>query len=159
MVEVALALGIATFCLLVLFALIPQGLSSKRETLHNTIAAGLASEVLSDIRNVPPGTTMTPRFQLTIPAVGGLDSIASSPRSIYFAQNGAWKDTLVAAGPDASVYRVTIGFKPPATGAVRTTGATAVRILVNWPAAAYPSPDWPQHQSDSFELSSWLDRN
>src|SRR5258708_2834184 len=120
--------------------------------MQYTIAAGISSEVVSDLR---PSRSLSSsaRFSLAIPAAGGANTMTSSPKVFYLASDG----TLVSSGSNLSLYRVSIGFAPPAAA---SKASTPVRILVSWPAQAYPNTSvWPDNLNDSFEVLTTLDRN
>ena len=55
LVEVTLALGIAAFCLIAVFGLVPVGVQTNRNATSQTAATNILSSVVSDIRASPPG--------------------------------------------------------------------------------------------------------
>ena len=80
LVEVVLALAVAAFCLLILFALIPLGLKTDKASLEQTTANGILSAVNSDLRatppTLPPGSAATSaEFAVPIPAAGGTANV------------------------------------------------------------------------------------
>jgi uncharacterized protein (TIGR02598 family) len=163
LVEVTLAIGVAGFCLVTIFALLPIGLISNRTALAQTVAANLTSSIVSDLNCTQPlatGTATTPRFGFPVPAAGSTVNI-NTPYTIYLTANGSATGTVgappVTGGTGASIYRATLGFAPPA-GGQRT--ATAVRILITWPALADSKPGtWPQNYAGSYESDTTLNRN
>ena len=50
LVEVTLALGIAAFCLMAVFGLVPVGVQTNRNATSQTAATNILSSVVSDIR-------------------------------------------------------------------------------------------------------------
>ena len=61
LVEVTLALGIAAFCLLAIFGLLPVGIKSQQNAIGQTVAAGIATgivqypgNIVSRLREVSP---------------------------------------------------------------------------------------------------------
>ena len=50
LVEVTLALGIAAFCLIAVFGLVPVGVQTNRNATSQTAATNILSSVVSDIR-------------------------------------------------------------------------------------------------------------
>ena len=54
-VEVTLALGIAAFCLIAVFGLMPVGVQTNRNATSQTAATNILSSVVSDIRGSPKG--------------------------------------------------------------------------------------------------------
>jgi len=156
-----MALGIAAFCMIVLFTLIPVGLASRKEAVQNTMAAGIASEVLADLRSTGSAST-SKRFQLAIPSPGSSSTLNANPQTFYLANDGARTGGLGAgpttSGLQASTFRVTIGFGPPPSADAKSS--TALRILVTWPALASPNPKvWPTNFNDSYEVLTSLNRN
>src|SRR5438876_7933827 len=55
LVEVTLALGIAAFCLIAVFGLVPVGVQTNRNATSQTTATNILSSVVSDIRASPKG--------------------------------------------------------------------------------------------------------
>ncbi len=159
LVEVTLALGVAGFCLTALCALLPIGLTSNQAALEQTMAAGITSAIVIDLDCAAPlGTVTTPHFGITIPAAQGTTP-STSGTSIYLAADGSASPTgkVVTSGTAVSRYRATIGFTPP-LGGQRT--ATAVRILITWPALADPAPGTPPvNYTGSYEADTTLNRN
>jgi len=161
LVEVAMALGIAVFCLVPLFALLPMGLTSNQASLEQTMAGNIAGAIVADLRCAQPLVAGTsPRFGFSVPALSGTMTIASTPQTLYLAANGivigAVGSGPVVTGTAVPRYRATVGFAPPSTG--RT--ATAVRLLITWPALADSNPNqWPVNYTGSYEADTTLDRN
>ncbi len=152
--EVCIALGIAVFCLVVLLGIIPVGLASRKEAIQNTVATGIVSEVVSDLR-ASRGSPSSRRFQLPLPSPGGQTNLVANPYTFYLAGNGSRTGNIgvgpTSSGPNPSLYRVTVGFAPPPSSA--PSSSTLVRILVSWPAQASRDPqNWPQNLSDSYEV-------
>src|SRR5439155_24291374 len=50
LVELTLALGIAAFCLLAVFGLMPIGVQTNRNTISQTAAANIMAAVIADMR-------------------------------------------------------------------------------------------------------------
>ena len=134
LVEVTIALGVASFCLVAVFGLLPLALSSNQTAIEQTTADGILSSVISDLRATPPtvpvgGAADSRQFAINIPAAGGGGMAA---QTIYF--NG--EQQLVAQG-DAR-YRLTITFLPtPVGGGVRA--ASCAILQISWPAGVDPS--------------------
>jgi hypothetical protein len=128
--------------LLAIFALLPIGLTTNRNSVNSTVAASLASGIVADLRSVPhsiAGTEVSPLYHLN-PATNG----ELSP-TLYLKTDGS-------STPNASTadYRVKIVLFQPKTPGVPE--ATKVYIQISWPAAA-PNP------SESFEVVTAIDRN
>lgn len=159
LVELTLAIGVAAFCLLAVFGLLPVAQSSHQNASEQTVANGLTSEVISDLRATqktnPPTPQTSPRFDLTVGSAGD----PSSTETLFF-RDGAEvigrPNTAASAADPLPRYRVTVFLTPPGTGRRATTG----RILVTWPAMADPVPGvLPTKYIGSLETFVALDRN
>jgi uncharacterized protein (TIGR02598 family) len=124
LVEVTLALGVAAFCLLAVFGLLPIGLKTQQTAIEQTAATRIVSAAASDLRNAARTATASSLFAITVPA-----NTASSLSTLYFDTEGRYSPAISAD----SRYRLTITFSPNSTGG---RGATFVHLLVSWPAAA-----------------------
>ena len=158
LVEVTLALGVAGFCLLSVFGLLPVGLASSQISLNQTVAANITSAIQTDLNCAQPlGSGTSPHFGFSIPAAGSTASL----ETIYLTSDGI--ATPVAASPTAtgtaaSRYRATLWFTSPASAGQRT--ATNVRVLITWPALADSAPaSAPQYYTGSYEADTTLNRN
>lgn len=135
LVEVTLAIGIAAFCLLGIFTLLPVGATSNRDSVNTTHAASLAETVIADLRGTELGGTSL---------IYSLKPDTAGETALYLKEDG----TKVPAAADAN-YRVAVVVVPPSSGVI---APTQVRAVFSWPAAA-PNP------ANSFEVVSSLDRN
>jgi uncharacterized protein (TIGR02598 family) len=124
LVEVTLALGVAAFCLLAVFGLLPIGLKTQQSAIEQTAATRIISGAASDLRNTARTAAASSLFAITIPA-----NTASSSSTLYFDTEGRYSSALSAD----SRYRLTVTFSPNSAGG---RGATFVHLLVSWPAAA-----------------------
>lgn len=162
LVEVALALGVASFCLIVLFGLIPLGLTTNHNSIENTLAASAAAAVASDLRSTPTATVsgqtvLSYRFGIPIPGAGGGAS-GMNPAVIYLDETLAKCKAGAPPVPSDARFQVSIGFVPPAAATDRD--ATQARILVTWPPQSGGGPaSWPTNYADSYETTIALDRN
>src|SRR6266404_4337351 len=88
LVELTLALGVAAFCLLAVFGLMPIGVQTNRNATSQTAAANIMASVLADIRTTAkatPSATPSPLYNISVPARG--DSNAT-PQTLYFDGTG-----------------------------------------------------------------------
>ncbi|XHR27291.1 MAG: hypothetical protein ACFUZC_15240 [Chthoniobacteraceae bacterium] len=148
LVEIAMALGIAVFCLVVLLSLLPMGLNSNHNAIEQTVAAGIAREIVTDLRAMGTGTT-SPAYGLTLNS--GLETV-------YFSEDGAVTSiggAPVSSGTFPSRYRASLYVHPQAG-----QGITMVRLLITWPALADASPESdPKNYAGSYEVVTALDRH
>jgi len=131
LVEVTLALGIASFCLLVIFSLLPIGLKSNLESSEETSSTGILSQVTSDLQMTPVtipngGAATTEQFKIPVPANPVTSDVKAASR--YFSESG-YDGTTVK--PD-SRYKVDITFLSNANA----SGAMMALVKASWPANA-----------------------
>src|SRR5207249_1287362 len=152
LVELTLALGIAAFCLIAVFGLMPIGVQTNRNATSQTAATNIVAAVTADLRAVPktPGTWTGTSLQFCIP-LG-----TSTP--LYFDSAGRCSSDLAGSTnpcgtpwvpPLQTRYRLNITF--PTTGNLTYAG-----LKVTWPAPVDPATTTP---SGSVELFAAFDRN
>ncbi len=150
LVEVVLAMGVTSFCLLSTLALLPISLASSRDTLQKTTAASIVAEVSSDMRQssvtVGSGASAyqaSPRFQI---------NGSAGTSVLYFGSDDSFVNATGAASPVTGnwLYRATV------TVGTTTSGSTVpVRILVTWPAMADAnSSQAPANYTGSLDIST-----
>jgi hypothetical protein len=151
LVEVTIALGVASFCLLVVFGLLPIGMTTNRDSVEQSTAAGLSSSIVADLRGTPAtGAASSPRYGVAFPAVGG----APKSTSLFLNADGS-TNAMTGSGAPAS-FRATITIGAPAAGRAASTG----RVWITWPALADQNPSaLPSHYSGSFITVIGIDRN
>jgi uncharacterized protein (TIGR02598 family) len=157
LVEVTLALGVASFCLLAIFGLLPVGVASNQASIEQTAAAGIVAAVNADLRATPvtqPASDQeSPRFKWMIPKADGT-ATGTVPQTRFLRSDGA---EVANTGIASARYRVNLWFSPPGADQKHATNA---RILVTWPALADSDPSMaPSKFSGSFEVMTALDRN
>ena len=153
LVEVALALGIAAFCLISIFALLPVGINSNQSSSEQTVAASLVRAIVTDLRATPTTSGAS--------LVYGIPSISAPPltHTLFLKQDGSISGTVdTAANPALTPrYRAYLEFKAPATATDKS--AIAVRILITWPALADRAVGVPTQYAGSYETLTSLYRN
>jgi Tfp pilus assembly protein PilV len=167
LVEVAIALAVASFCLITISGLLSVGLSSSQTSSQESIMANIAGQVADDLRAAPlaPGS-VSPFYGIVIPGPPGASTMGlpvgpnNTAAPIYVLANGGVTttegQTVTATNADYSVW---VGINPPTGTGV---GATVVRILITWPPQAAPNLDstgWPTTYSGSYETMLTLNRN
>ncbi|XHR29650.1 MAG: Verru_Chthon cassette protein B [Chthoniobacteraceae bacterium] len=124
LVEVALAIGIAAFCLISILGLIPVGLTVAQNASSQTGAVSLISAIAADLREVSTTGTASPYFKITIPDTTG--------KTLYVDDGGQYTTDLQKL-PNAR-YRVEVKTVSAVSG---TTGSpTMQKVVVTWPARA-----------------------
>jgi uncharacterized protein (TIGR02598 family) len=159
LVEVTLALGIAAFCLLAVFGLMPIGVQTNRNATSQTAATNIMAAVIADLRATPTFSTTSTQFGINIPTdpTTGVDSSCQRCASCWNSQtqtlylDTAGQVTTFANGR----YRVTFTHVKN-SAATPTAGAIFVDLNVTWPAPADPCATKP---SGSVETMAAFDRN
>ena len=138
LVEVALALGVASFALVAIFGLLPVGINTNNSSVAQSLAANLATEIISDMRQAPSAAAiaasggtlqpMSPRFGINV--AGG-----TAATIFYMDQSGTKQTSLLNAS-----YNVTVSLQAPATGQKTATYGT---VQISWPAAPAIVPTPP----------------
>jgi uncharacterized protein (TIGR02598 family) len=160
LIEVTLALGVATFCLTSVFGLVPIGLTTNQNSSQQTTAAGIATAVSADLRGTPAANGTTSRFQIPVPSSAALNQV----HTLFFSQGGtpapgSTVDSLpVASGSNPSLYQATITFNADPN----SPKVFKVWILVTWPALAagtQSQPSMPSSFAGSYETATVLNCN
>ena len=124
LVELTLALGVAGFCLIAVFALMPVGVQTNRNATSQTAAANILSSVVSDIRASPKGHANSAKY--------GIRRSKGNTTTLYFDSQGQF---TTSPGPN-SRYRLYAKIYP--TIAQPMYLATYACLKVTWPAAVDP---------------------
>jgi uncharacterized protein (TIGR02598 family) len=148
LVEVTLALGVAAFCLIAVFGLMPIGLQTNRNATSQTAATNIIAFVVADMRAnfTNQGTWRSPLLCI----------ILGNSTTLYFDSQSQCSGNLAGStnpcgGPRSVIqtrYQVNITF-PPSTG-----NLTYANLKVTWPAGATTA-----NASGSVEMFAALDRN
>jgi uncharacterized protein (TIGR02598 family) len=143
LVEVTLALGIAAFCLIAVFGLVPVGVQTNRNATSQTAATNIMTAVISDLRATPTTKTISTQFSISF----------GSCKRFYFNNEGQ----VVASGacnqsitvPPTSRYQLNVTWPDSGSGGLRYAD-----LKVTWPAAATAA-----NASGSAEIFAAFDRN
>jgi uncharacterized protein (TIGR02598 family) len=133
LVEVTFALGVAAFCLIAVFGLMPVGVQTNRNATSQTAATNIVAAVVADLRATPTANSTSSQFGITF----GTDA------TLYFDSAGQFSTSL---GTN-SRYQLNVSWN----------GSTALRyadLKVTWPAAATPA-----NATGSVETFAAFDRN
>jgi len=150
LVEVTLALGIAAFCLIAVFGLMPVGVQANSNATSQTAATNIVAAIVADLRATPKtsGTWTGTSSQFCI-------SLGTS-RTLYFDHEGRCSSDLGGSTSPCGVswvaplrtrYQVAVTF--PLAG-----NLTYADLKGTWPAAATPA-----NASGSVEIFAAFDRN
>jgi uncharacterized protein (TIGR02598 family) len=132
LVEVTLALGIAAFCLLTVFALLPVALKTQQASTQQTTANTICSQIVADLSaalRLPPGQ-QSKQFNLH-----GHWAQLLRPDLLYFAKDGTFVpgSTNQQTAPSTAVFMAAVTYLRPPT---ETT--SLADVTVGWPAAGIP---------------------
>ena len=134
LVEVTLALGIAAFCLIAVFGLIPVGVQTNRNATSQTAATNIMAAAVADLRATPTTTNISPQFAITF----------GTNKTLFFDGTGQFAAFLGAN----SRYQLNI------TWNAAPSGLRYADFKVTWPAAANTV-----NASSSVETFAAFDRN
>jgi uncharacterized protein (TIGR02598 family) len=134
LVEVTLALGIAAFCLIAIFGLMPVGVQTNRNATSQTAATSITAAVVADLRATPKANTTSTQFGITF---------GTNPPPLYFDASGQFTTFLA---PN-SRYQLNVTW-------YGSTGLRYADLKVTWPAPATPA-----NASGSAEMFAAFDRN
>ena len=143
LVEVALALGIAAFCLVALLGMIPVGLNSSQNAVSQTGAASLLTAVGADLRDTALPTSTVPNptspfFQIPVPTPAPSPAPSPAAPTVFYVDEGGSFNTSLGALPTAR-YRVTVTNLPsptPAPSPYTPIYATSEQVVITWPPQA-----------------------
>src|SRR3981081_1965228 len=85
LVEVTLALGVAAFCLIAIFGLVPTGAKTNQDASQRPTANGILSLVVSNLRTIPQSDTNSKQYKRYFPT-------NNSVKTLYFSNNGSNRD-------------------------------------------------------------------
>lgn len=137
LVEVTLALGVAGFCLITLFGLLPLGLQTNQNALSQTEAASVLSSIVTDLRATPMTSLISPQYQVTL----GTETI------LYINDQGlSVSPTIPNAAPR---YKVAVTFPANPIGGVAPTWA---HVKVTWPALVDSDTTPPPSSLETFAV-------
>ena len=149
LVELTLAIGIAAFCLITVFALLPIAVLANRNASSQTAASNIMAAVVADLRATQKTATTSTQFGLGFSGCAPPNSM-----QLYLNSEGqlvgrcdCCSDTAGSQGTNPR-YRVSVTY--PAS----STGLPYLDVKVTWPAAASSA-----NASGSIETFGALDRN
>jgi uncharacterized protein (TIGR02598 family) len=166
LVELTAAIGIAAFCLIGVFGLIPIGVQANRNATSQTRATNILSSVVSDLRatGVPrptPSPTPSVLYCITLPASGTFNTAVQTR---YFDSEGQCScDSAGSQRPNWLSGDCSNTWSPPLQVRYRlsvtfpsaSSGLTYADLKVTWPAPIDPATTTP---SGSVEIFAALDR-
>ena len=162
LVEVTLALGIAAFCLIAVFGLMPVGVQTNRNATSQTAATNVMAAVISDLRATPSNSTTSVEFGISVPtdATNGAAQSCQPCDGCWTAQTQTFyfnsQGQLVTVGNGRYRLSVTSVKNPTATVINGVPfGAVLMALKVSWPASVDPCATTPSGSIQNFAM---LDR-
>ena len=156
LVEVVLALGVATIGLLILSALIPAGLTANRLSRDEITAMNLCLGLEADLKETPTTASASPLYQVPIPAANFVTN--ATLYDLYSTTSAVSYGTTADA---TSIYRFTVSLTGPTVGP--TNGPVLANILVTWPPAikpvAPPGASTPTNVVGAVNVDVMINRN
>ena len=152
LVELTLALGVAAFCLIAVFGLIPVAVQTNRHTTSQTAATNIMAAVIADLRATPkpPGGTKSVQYRIVFGT--------PTPTTLFFDEVGECSTNLTGSlrvdgsswvPPLQTRYQLNVTWNPSPS-----SGLQYADLKVTWPAAAAPA-----NASGSTEMFAAFDRN
>src|SRR5438552_14775651 len=139
LVEITLALGVAAFCLIAVFGLVPVALNTQQASVNQTKANAIISQVINDLRadvRLPQGQQSKSQEGTAGLGLHGHWAAQATPDTLYFTNDGKQtpaNGVNVSPPPADAVFRATVTYLFPPTA---TT--SIANITVSWPAAIDP---------------------
>lgn len=135
LIEVTLALGVAAFCLIAVFGLMPVGVQTNRNATSQTAATNIIAAVVADLRATPNANSTSSQYGITFGTNATLYYDSAGQFSTSPATNSRYK------------LNVTWNNSPP-------TGLQYADLKVTWPALADTA-----NATGSTEMFAAFDRN
>jgi len=135
LVEITLALGVAAFCLIAVFGLVPVALNTQQASVNQTKANAIISQVINDLRadvRLPQGQQSKSQEGTAGLGLHGHWAAQATPDTLYFTNDGNQTPphTINVSPPADAVFRVKVSYLFPPTA---TT--SIAKITISWPAA------------------------
>lgn len=136
LVEVVLALGIASFALLTLLALLPAGIKSNQISVSETEAGGILTILEADLRNTHPSAASGRSLLFNLPLPYALDNSGHRIFNPALVTNVLYTVAL----KDSQVRTATLTPPPPFQASIIYTFTPSAgnlnpieaRLIVNW---------------------------
>jgi uncharacterized protein (TIGR02598 family) len=149
LVEVTLALGIAAFCLLTVFALLPIAVLANRNATSQSAATNIMAAVIADLRATQKTATTSTQFGL-----GFSGCTPPNSMQLYFNGEGQLVGRCDCCGDTAGSQGTNPRYRVSVTYPTSSTGLPYLDVKVTWPAAAASA-----NANGAVESLSALDRN
>ena len=145
LVEVTLALGVAAFCMIAVFGLLPVGVQTNQRATSQTSATSIMANVIADLRATPnpPSLNTSVQYQIRF----------GNSKTLYFDSSGRCSTDLAGTiKPDSFSWSPPI--QPRYQLNVTFHWTSGADLKVTWPAAATVT-----NARGSTEMFAAFDRN
>jgi hypothetical protein len=154
LVEVTLALGMAAFCLIAIFGLMPAGVQTNRNAASQTAATNIMAAVVADLRATPTFNATSTQFGIMFGTnatryFDGVGSFSCDSAGLQRFNSGTSSCSLTWSPALQPRYQLNVTWF--------TSGWSGLRyadVKVTWPAAAAPA-----NAIGSTEMFVAFDRN
>jgi hypothetical protein len=147
LVEITLAIGVAGFCLLAVFGMLPVALKTQHASVQQTTASQILSDAVAELRasvRYPPGLAQQLNDQQKV--LRGHWAQVDTPDTLYFTNEGWQTGGLTPNSPPTdAAFRLTLTYLLPPT---ETT--SLANITVTWPAVVDPGTGTPEGKVETF---------
>jgi len=148
LVEVTLAIGIAAFCLIAVFGLVPIAVQTNRNATSQTAATNIIASVIADMRATQGTTSAQYGIQFGTAKTLYFDGAGQASCDLAGSQKA---DCVSAWSPAIQTrYRLTLTFP------TSPSGLSYADVKATWPAPVDPTTTTP---SGSAEMFAAFDRN
>jgi uncharacterized protein (TIGR02598 family) len=131
LVEVTLALGVAAFCLIALFGLIPVSMQTNRNATSQTAATSIIAGVVADLRATPTANSTSSQFGITFGANATLYFDDAGQASTLPTANSRYQLNVTWSGSSALRYADLKVTWPATATAANVTGSTEMFAAFN----------------------------
>jgi len=144
LVELTLALGVAAFCLLAVFGLMPIGVQTNRNATSQTRATNIMAGIIADLRATSTSSTTSAQFGITF----------GTCKRLYFdsegqvTASGTCDETITL--PPTSRYQLNVTWNVPNSTGACSAVLPCADLRVTWPAAVDPTTTTPNGSAEMF---------
>jgi uncharacterized protein (TIGR02598 family) len=131
LIEVTLALGVAAFCLIALFGLIPVSMQTNRNATNQTAATSIIAGVVADLRATPTANSTSAQFGITFGTNATLYFDGAGQASTSPTTNSRYQLNVTWGGSSALRYADLKVTWPATATAANTTGSTEMFAAID----------------------------
>ena len=125
LIEVVIAIGLCSFCMIAMLGLLPVGVKSVQTTTMQTSAASILKSISMDLRSTMTGSNVSPGLAIPLPTWNTPN--ASTQTNLYFDEGGG---TYPSASSMNAKYTAVL------TLSNASVFVTMAQIRIYWPAGA-----------------------